>query len=267
MTTRLLVATLLLVGIPLHTTARGQGPDPKQPKAIDKATIDAWDKRGFEVGWMGMKQGSPVFAVDPKGLDGAVPAFRPKGRGPDGNLTDGGLSTLPPVGTPFGLSMFGSGLMDSELKELVKLKNLTALNLALNGGVTDAGMMKELVGLDGLTFLSLAESPVTDAGVKVAVAGLNGLTTLHLDGTQVTDVTLAALRKAGRLQALTHARGTDGKQASKAEDVVSLDLVQSRITDDGLKELAPLKNLTTLNLASQLKVRPPATGSGGSAPR
>lgn len=104
--------------------------------------------------------------------------------------------------------------------------------------------MRELAALKNLTTLNLIGTGVTDVGVKDLV-GLKNLTSLHLTGSQVTDRTLRTLREAGLLHALVLAEAAGGRRPTRAEDVLTLNLRGTSVTDEGMKELVVLKNLTT----------------------
>ena len=121
----------------------------------------------------------------------------------------------------------------------------TSLDLA-GTHVTDAAM-KQLAGLKNLETLDLQDTRVTDEGLR-ALAGLKKLTLLRLSDTQVTDANLRALREIDLLHALSHASGKGDRRPSSADDVLTLALYRTMVTDAGLKELAGLKNMTALYL-------------------
>jgi Leucine-rich repeat (LRR) protein len=123
---------------------------------------------------------------------------------------------------------------------------------------------EEVISLD----LSRADQ-VTAVGLK-ALAGLKNLTTLYLYGAPLPneakpagrayglpfsglrDEGLRVLREIGLLHAVSYATGKGGARPRSAAEVISLDLTAGHtwgLTDAGLKELAGLKNLTSLNLA------------------
>src|SRR5262245_9740099 len=88
--------TCLTAGV----VAREEKPNAKA-KEIDKDTVKAWKKRGFEVGWMGSdRDGQMVFRAKPQGLRDAVPAFKAEPA-----TADRSLKGLPPVKVPFGLDL------------------------------------------------------------------------------------------------------------------------------------------------------------------
>jgi internalin A len=143
------------------------------------------------------------------------------------------------------LKLSNTAVTSAGLKELAALKNLTDLDLR-NTEVTDAGV-KELAALKNLTHLDLRNTEVTDAGVK-ELAPLKNLTYLLLEDAKVTDGTLRTLREIGLLHALSGTSDQDGKMPTSPDDVLLLDLSHTPVTDRGLMELAPLKNLTDLRL-------------------
>jgi Leucine-rich repeat (LRR) protein len=128
------------------------------------------------------------------------------------------------------------------LKQLAHLKNLTSLNL-YGTKVTDAGL-KELAPLKNLNELNLNYTKVTDAGLK-ELAPLKNLTSLYVGK---TDTSLKVLREIGLLHSLGRTSDGSGKRPTKPEEVTSFDLTGTGVTDAGLKELAPFKNLTSLYL-------------------
>lgn len=109
-------------------------------------------------------------------------------------------------------------ITDAGLKKLGQLKNLTTLQL-VGTPITDAGL-KELGGLKNLTTLDLSYTGITDAGLK-EVGKLTNLTTLKLakfsHDALITDAGLTAL--------------------SNLKNLTTLDLVGTKITDAGVKEL------------------------------
>ena len=166
-------------------------------------------------------------------------------------VSDAGLKELAGLTNLTTLSLYDTDVTGVGLKELAALTSLTTLSLG-ETEMTDAGL-KELAGLKNLTSLSLHGCRhVTDAGLR-ELAALTSLTTLNL--LTVTDRTLAVLRDINLLHTLSLATAANGKRPTKPEDVTTLDLRYERkvsntysVTDAGLKELAALKNLTTLDL-------------------
>ena len=90
---------------------------------------------------------------------------------------------------------------------------------------------------------------VCDAGLE-AVKGLPKLKTLRLSDEQVTDGALRFLNRIGSLHGIEMAISGEnlGPPPRSQAEVTFLDLRQSKVTDAGLQELAPLKNLQSLHL-------------------
>jgi hypothetical protein len=117
------------------------------------------------------------------------------------------------------LDLVGTDVTDKALKQVAELRNLTKLELQ-NTKVTHEGL-KELAGLTKLTELGLSESQLSDANLRV-------------------------LRQIGLLHCLNQAESHE--RPKSAEQITSLALCRSPVTDAGLRELATLKNLTWLDL-------------------
>ena len=111
--------------------------------------------------------------------------------------------------------------------------------------MTGAGL-KDLAPLANLHTLKLQVTPVAVASLKDLVP-LKKLHTLNLSN--VTDETLRELRRIGLLHTLYAAEAEGGKRPKGPDEVVSLDLQYTRVTDAWLKELGQFKNLHTLDLS------------------
>ena len=145
-------------------------------------------------------------------------------------------------------------ISDRGLKELTVLKNLRAL--LLDGSHITAAGLKELASLKHLHTLGLAyneDGPNCDT--LKGLTALPSLRTLHLPGRDLDlppegciDEALQTLRALNLLHLFDRATGPNGERVSGPEKVVALDLRDLRVTDDGLKALAVLKNLQTLRL-------------------
>jgi hypothetical protein len=237
------------------------GDKEKPPQGIDAATVAAYEKLGAVYGgWEKNETGTIWFQPGREHAEKGLPGFRfaifPQAR-------------LPEVAIPFGLDLSRSDVTDAGLKELAGLRNLARLML-VRTPVTDAGL-KELRRLNNLTALNLSQTKVTDAGVK-ELASLKNLATLDVtftpvtarglrdlgsngtlavtlsNYTLVTDAKLRVLRELDLLHVLTDAKGKDGADPKCGNEVIALSLAKSPVTDDGLQELAGLKNLATLDL-------------------
>jgi hypothetical protein len=175
-------------------------------------------------------------------------------------VTDRGLKELAslPNLTTFSLVYNQPDITTAGLKELAGCKNLAELSLSLANSRGSPGSLKELspVSLKELAgFKSLAKLdlywPPIDATL-IGLADLNILTTLHLEGRAFSDESLHVLRGMGLLHTLSVAQGKDGARPRSAEEVISLDLSGALwVTDEGLKALAGLKNLTSLKLSGR----------------
>lgn len=121
---------------------------------------------------------------------------------------------------------------------------LTALDLA-GTDVSDRAL-KQVAGLRGLRKLDLRNTSVTAKGLK-ELAGLTKLGELALAEAQLSDANLRVLREIGLLHCLDQA-GAGGERPRSAEEITSLALCRSPVTDAGLRELAGLRNLTWLDL-------------------
>ncbi len=142
------------------------------------------------------------------------------------------------------LNLKSSSVTDAGLKELTNFVNLFYLDLS-ETGVTDEGL-RYLAGYPKLAWLDLQGSKVTAAGLK-HLAGCRNLIWINVEP---TDASLRALREIGLLHAISLAKGEGDERPRSADDVVSITLSDSKVTAAGLKELAPLKNLTNIHLAA-----------------
>ena len=184
------------------------------------------------------------------------------------NVQDNVVATLAGLPELRELSLAHTGVTDEGLKVLADFPELQVLTLA-HTEVTDAGL-KELAKLKGLQTLDLSGSMVTDAGLK-EVAQLKGLKHLYLgDNKKAFAVTSASkwwiqvqrdLWKQGPHDLMNpkellkqhpfSGKITDAglKELAGLQELQTLDLTGAQVTDAGLKELVPLKGLQTLNLS------------------
>jgi Leucine-rich repeat (LRR) protein len=164
-------------------------------------------------------------------------------------LTGAGLHEFPGLTRlDLGYTFAGAGLV-----ELKDLKKLTWLNLS-NTRLTDAGL-KCLKDLTSLTTLDLSGNNVTGVGLR-ELRDLKNLTTVNC-WCRDNDM-LREAHALGLLHKLTIASGQCGRLHRLAipddirprtpEDVKSVDLGSTWVTDEGLKELKDFKNLMELGL-------------------
>jgi hypothetical protein len=174
-------------------------------------------------------------------------------------VTDAGFRELAALTNLTTLQLSGPSMMKAGLKELAGLKNLSTLRLP-SVAVTDAAL-KELAGLKNLSTLDLTHTIARDGGVQnipkgphwpnvfwrmpvevtdgrlKELAPLRNLSTLYLDKRQVTDEALRSLQEIGLLHALWLAKGRDGKRPRSADEVMVLDLNDTRVTEKGAAQL------------------------------
>lgn len=117
--------------------------------------------------------------------------------------------------------------------------------------ISDRELGSLLASLQGLRFLSLAETRVGDAGLQ-HLTGLTELQELHLDHSEISDAGLAVLTELPNLRILDlkGTRITDDGLAHLGglHHLKGLYLTRTAITDNGLLHLQPLTNLETLIL-------------------
>jgi tRNA A-37 threonylcarbamoyl transferase component Bud32/Leucine-rich repeat (LRR) protein len=159
------------------------------------------------------------------------------------------------------LDLRGTRITDAGMKHLAGLKNLGWLVLA-ELPITEAGL-KHLAGLTNLGRLDLGNLPITEAGLK-HLAGLKNLRELQFSSLQVTDAVLACLVQDDLLAAckagiFSQTLLTDdgrrqgirgGPGVTRNNQIVALDLRQSKVTNAGLQHLKELENLRRLALRS-----------------
>jgi RNA polymerase sigma factor (sigma-70 family) len=163
--------------------------------------------------------------------------------------TDNLLKKIPDFPFAFGVCLPSTEVTDAGMKEIAKLRNLSALML-IDTKVTDLGLRK-IATLSSLRFLYLDQTKVTDAGLK-ELAALKNLQVLSLDQTKITDVGLKELGNLKDLRLLsldkTNVTDTGLKELGNLKNLRLLSLDQTEVTDAGLKELGNLKNLARLHL-------------------
>jgi hypothetical protein len=138
---------------------------------------------------------------------------------------------------------------DAWLESLEKLESLEQLELFFVP-VGDAGL-RHVTGLHNLKFLELSGSDVTDAGMEHLQA-LTSLEVLNLAGTRITDSGLQCLSGLTSLYRLdlhdTKVTGL-GLRHLKRLDVECVDLSHSKVTDEGMKEVAKTSHIRVLSIA------------------
>lgn len=257
----------------LHALSRAWAEGDRPAKPEDVTVLDL---RGTDVTGAGLKELAPFKNLSKLRLPYRVTDAGLKELAPftnlttlnlsDTNVTDAGLKELAPLKNLADLNLSATQVKGTDLGVLAPLKNLITLDLN-DTKITDEGL-KTIAPLTSLTTLYLLDTGVTDAGVK-NLAPLKNLSRLYLGGTKVTgeglkelaplkkltfldlsridDRTLAELGKIQLLHALHEAKGEFGRP-TRPEDVLQFDLSDTKVTAEGLKSLAPLKNLVDLKL-------------------
>jgi Leucine-rich repeat (LRR) protein len=149
------------------------------------------------------------------------------------------------------LNIEGAPLKDVEARGLAALRLVRVLNVASHQ-MSEAGV-KHLAELTNLTDLSVSPNGVTkfgDASLK-HLKGLTKLEALNVNSNQITDAGLAEMAELKSLRsvnfAFTHVTGTGFKNLT-LDELRSLDLHNSPISDAGVKEITRFKKLRVLSL-------------------
>ena len=138
--------------------------------------------------------------------------------------------------------LWGIALNDSNMKKIGELTRLETLRLS-GANIADRGLDRpghKLARRKELTSLP-------------SLKGLVSLRTLELDRTPLTPAALAALRKLPQLRhlSLEHATGVDDQAVPvflALEQLESLHLSGTAVTDAGLRQLSDLKHLKVLRV-------------------
>ncbi len=149
-----------------------------------------------------------------------------------------------------GLRKEGPGVGERGMRVLARLPKLRRLGL-WQSKVTGSGLA-ELVNCRSLTHLELTGTKVGDAGLE-KLAACRSLTYLRLEDTDVSDAGLTHLAKLPQLETLwlgENPEVTDEglKTVGKLVNLTSLDLMNTKITRAGLVQLAGLRKLKSLLL-------------------
>jgi hypothetical protein len=164
-------------------------------------------------------------------------------------VTSEGCKWLPKFKSLSKLSLAHDQIGDDGLRAISGCRQLVGLDLR-ETGITDEGMTA-VTELQHLNWLSIrGNKKVTDAGLKQLK--IRGLTTLECDETGVRGHTLDDAPWSDSLEVLSAGSTTfddDGaKNLSGFTQLKWLDLMKTRITDLGVKELTKIKTLVLLNL-------------------
>jgi hypothetical protein len=152
------------------------------------------------------------------------------------------------------------------------MSKLTAVKqLGFGKGFDDAGL-KAIGAATGVENLGTNGMDISDEGASALAAwkGLKSIAFFH-PGKRLTGTGLAALTALPQLERLTVAGSPvfadDGMAAvAKLTQLKNFRTWHSGVTPEGVKKLAALKNLTSINLGQRLSYTPPVTLSDAALP-
>ncbi|XP_071910883.1 uncharacterized protein [Coffea arabica] len=155
-----------------------------------------------------------------------------------------GLTNLEEINLAF------TSVTDGGLEKLSQLTNLKSLNLDAPQ-ITDHGL-EMLTGLTEVTHLDLFGAHISDSGVN-CLSYFKNLQSLDLCGGKLTDAGVKNIKYLTSLMILNLSQNLDLtdtalKFISGLVALVCLNVSYSRITNEGLEYLKPLKNLSSLYL-------------------
>jgi internalin A len=165
----------------------------------------------------------------------------------------GGSVTKNAQGRITGVNLRGTWVVDSDLRNLNDLPDLTTLDLSLTH-ITDQGM-QEIKDLKGITDLSLYFAEyVTDEGIA-AIKGWKKLKTLNLHGTKVGDTGLEHIAVITTLESLnvgsTLMTDVGLERLTNLTNLKQLTMGGNELGDAGLQALRQLPGLTYLDVSGR----------------
>lgn len=208
-------------------------------QALPTEVRTAWEKAGFESGWLSRDSARFSFRIGESRAE-ELPAFRGE-RWPPGVM-----AKLPTPTQPFGLVCRGD-FTDARLTEITAHKQLSELDLSLTR-ISDAGLA-DLARLPNLQVLDLRWNPaVTNAAIK-ELAAVKSLQALYVDATNATEDELAGLTSslpyAARRCKIT---GAGLKDVRSLKQLQALHLLYLQIADADYRHLADLQAMQSLTL-------------------
>ncbi|KAH7574347.1 hypothetical protein JRO89_XS03G0285000 [Xanthoceras sorbifolium] len=170
----------------------------------------------------------------------------------DTEVGSGGLCHLSGLTRLENLNLSFTSVTDSGLKKLAGLTSLKSLNLDARN-VTDVGLAA-LTSLTGLTHLDLFGAHISDSGTN-SLRCFKNLQSLEICGGILTDVGVKNIKDLTSLTFLNLSQNCSLSDKSLElisglTSLVSLNVSNSRITNEGLHYLKPLKRLCSLTLES-----------------
>jgi Leucine-rich repeat (LRR) protein len=240
------VLSALAAGIPAGQPERGE-PVPEEAEAV--AAIRA---AGGYV-WLDGPGGKAnrLQAPDPAQV-GRWRVARGAGGKPDrvwaeparfGDAALAAAGRLPELRT---VNIYGCGISDRGLANLVGLRKLSALSLSGDNGITDAGL-KAVGQMEGIEYLDLDGTGITGAGLA-HLGGLKKLTGLWLSGTTVGDEGMASIAAHTGLRDLCLGQNATARGVAALRGLVGLDTLRVPwgMDEAALASLGDMKKLKHL---------------------
>lgn len=175
----------------------------------------------------------------------------------NGAIDDTVISEIQQLKSRFAISVTGTDISESGIRQLAGLKQLTGLNLAVCRQVNDR-TIKRLASSKGLRVLIMSGTDIGSTGLT-ALVDLPELVALDLEVCDnVTDESCDVLGRMKNLRSLNLKKtafepdriSAEGlKKLSSLQNLESLNLYANAINNETLKELAPLMNLRELDLS------------------
>src|SRR5688572_24851062 len=165
----------------------------------------------------------------------------------------GGVIIRNSSGKITGIDFRSSWVIDTDLRELLKLPDLSFLDLSLTR-ITDQGML-EIKNLRGIVELNLYFAEyVTDEGLSV-IKNWKKLKRLDIRGTKISDTALEHISGITTLESLDagSANVTDVgiERMTSLPNLKELTIGGNKITDSGLEPLRQMPGLTYLDLVGR----------------
>ncbi len=173
----------------------------------------------------------------------------------DTKITDKGLEHLKDMKQISELDLTGTAVKGEGFRYLSKLSNLQSLYIRKTA-ITDASM-ENLASLLTLEKVNLLQTSISSAGLK-HLAKLRRLRYIEIEGSRINDSTLSVLASFTNWETLVlrHADFSYGFYISgPLKDENYFDLSLTRVTDDGLRYLLPIKKLRHLKLGNLITDR------------
>ncbi|MFM9962531.1 MAG: M56 family metallopeptidase [Planctomycetaceae bacterium] len=170
---------------------------------------------------------------------------------PHSPITSAGLKDIGSLNKLEYLNLSGTNVEDAGFDELARLTNLRTL--VLSSTETSEAALKKLGPLERLEELYVDGTRLSDDGLKEIVK-FPRLNRLNISGTNVSGTGLKELAKLEHLNALILGGGRYGRPANPPRDIASLKQLKAlyirdlNLTDDTMKEIGSLENLSTLRI-------------------